>query len=185
MCTGSGYVARRSAIADIGGWPQVEAGEDFMCSALLSDKGWKVAFIRENLQFGLAPSSLNSHIKQRMRWVDSGIEVHKQFGFYVSGSKVRMTLVQRCVGILQVLREYSPLTTVMALIIMPLAFYFSIWHEIIAPLSDTQRHLLRWTFLASFMATAGNKYVLYRHVGLQKACNFLSTDIWCSPCKCF
>lgn len=71
MCTGSGYIARRSAMLDIGGWPQVEAGEDFMCSAVLSNNGWKVAFIREDLQFGLAPDSLRSHIKQRMRWVSN------------------------------------------------------------------------------------------------------------------
>jgi cellulose synthase/poly-beta-1,6-N-acetylglucosamine synthase-like glycosyltransferase len=69
MCTGSGYIVRRSALEAIGGWPQVEAGEDFMCSAVLSNAGWKVAFIQEDLQFGLAPDSLRSYIKQRTRWV--------------------------------------------------------------------------------------------------------------------
>lgn len=69
MCTGSGFVVRRSALEDIGGWPQAVAGEDVMCSTVLSSKGWKVAFIREDLQLGLAPNSLRSHIRQRMRWV--------------------------------------------------------------------------------------------------------------------
>jgi cellulose synthase/poly-beta-1,6-N-acetylglucosamine synthase-like glycosyltransferase len=69
MCTGSGYIVRRSALEQIGGWPQVEAGEDFMCYAVLSSAGWKVAFIREDLQFGLAPDSLRSYIKQQTRWV--------------------------------------------------------------------------------------------------------------------
>ncbi|KAL3417926.1 Cellulose synthase 1 [Phlyctema vagabunda] len=67
-CTGTGYVIRRSALEDIGGWPIVEAGEDFMCSTILSNNGWKVGFVRENLQFGLAPDSLRSYKKQRMRW---------------------------------------------------------------------------------------------------------------------
>lgn len=47
----------------------MDAGEDFMCSALLSNAGWKVAFIREDLQYGLAPACLRAHVKQRMRWV--------------------------------------------------------------------------------------------------------------------
>ena len=70
MCTGTGFIVRRSALADIGGWPLVDAGEDFMCSALLCNAGWKVAFVREDLQFGLAPSSLRAQVKQRMRWVN-------------------------------------------------------------------------------------------------------------------
>ena len=45
MCTGSGYVARRSAIDSIGGWPLADAGEDYMCSAMLSDQGWDIAFV--------------------------------------------------------------------------------------------------------------------------------------------
>jgi cellulose synthase/poly-beta-1,6-N-acetylglucosamine synthase-like glycosyltransferase len=69
MCTGTGYVARRKALEDIGGWPLAEAGEDYMCSVLLGDAGWGIAFVRENLQYGLCPESLRALIKQRMRWV--------------------------------------------------------------------------------------------------------------------
>ncbi|KAL8726065.1 MAG: hypothetical protein Q9166_006944 [cf. Caloplaca sp. 2 TL-2023] len=71
MCTGSGYVVRRSALEDIGGWPLAETGEDYMCSAILGNAGWKVAFIREKLQWGLAPDSLRAMVKQRMRWVNN------------------------------------------------------------------------------------------------------------------
>lgn len=45
MCTGTGYVARRSAIEDIGGWPLADSGEDYMCSAILSGRGWRVAYV--------------------------------------------------------------------------------------------------------------------------------------------
>lgn len=69
MCTGSGYVVQRKALDEIGGWPLAETGEDFMCSALLSDAGWKIAFVRENLQSGLAPENIRAVVKQRMRWV--------------------------------------------------------------------------------------------------------------------
>ena len=69
MCTGSGFVCRRSALNSIGGWPLLDAGEDVMCSALLVNAGWKSAFVREDSQVGLACESLFAHIKQRMRWV--------------------------------------------------------------------------------------------------------------------
>ena len=69
MCTGTGYVVRRKALENIGGWPLAETGEDFMCSSMLSDYGWKIASVRETLQSGLAPGSLQGLIKQRMRWV--------------------------------------------------------------------------------------------------------------------
>lgn len=69
ICTGTGYVVKRKALEDIGGWPLAETGEDFMCSSMLNDHGWKIAFVRERLQSGLAPNSLQGLIKQRMRWV--------------------------------------------------------------------------------------------------------------------
>ena len=69
MCTGSGFIARRTAIDNIGGWPLVEAGEDYMCSALLSSAGWNIVFVRDKLQYGLAPESLYAHVKQQIRWV--------------------------------------------------------------------------------------------------------------------
>ena len=69
MCTGTGYVAKRSAIAQIGGWPLAYAGEDYMCSALLTGAGREVVFVRTPLQSGLAPESLTALLKQRMRWV--------------------------------------------------------------------------------------------------------------------
>ena len=73
MCTGTGYVARRSAVEEIGGWPLAYTGEDYMCSALLTGAGWKVVFNRTHLQIGLAPDSLTAATKQRMRWVRSTV----------------------------------------------------------------------------------------------------------------
>lgn len=69
MCMGTGFVARRSALAEIGGWPLVEVGEDFMCSSFLSNAGWKIASISEGLQFGLCVDSMKAYVKQRTRWV--------------------------------------------------------------------------------------------------------------------
>lgn len=79
MCTGSGWLARREALESIGGLPQVDAGDDFMCSTALSNAGWKVAFVQEQLQAGLAPESLQAHLKQRAYWV-SVVKPAEQIG---------------------------------------------------------------------------------------------------------
>lgn len=69
MCTGSGFVVKREAIDAIGGWPLVDSGEDFIGATVFSYSGWRVAYIRENLQIGLAPNSIRAHLRQRERWV--------------------------------------------------------------------------------------------------------------------
>ncbi|MCJ1281399.1 hypothetical protein MMC26_000718 [Xylographa opegraphella] len=185
MCTGTGFVVRRSALEQIGGWPFAEAAEDFMCSTTLNNAGWKVAFVGEALQHGLAPESMHAHVKQKQRWVDGGIEVHKRFGFYLPGFSEmtsQMTWGQRAVGISMALREYAPITNVLSLILLPIA---------IAPSRSDQaslvaEHLSSWfwlraVFAASFLCHKLNDFLLYGHIGLRRLANLRSMDIWCAP----
>lgn len=69
QCSGSGYILRRSALQDIGGWPLADVGEDILCSFMLIAAGWRTKFIRDELQFGLEPGSMYTLIKQKIRWV--------------------------------------------------------------------------------------------------------------------
>lgn len=68
-CLGSGYVMRRAALEEIGGFPVESLSEDVCCSAKLLGAGWKTCFIPESLQHGSVPESYNAHVKQRTRWV--------------------------------------------------------------------------------------------------------------------
>jgi hypothetical protein len=68
-CTGSGYVARRDALDEIGNFPLGSLAEDVATSTLLLGRGWKTAYIHESLQFGTVPDTYGGHIKQRTRWV--------------------------------------------------------------------------------------------------------------------
>ena len=63
ICTGSGWVARRDAIHDIGGIPTQYTQEDIVTSALLQAKGWKVVYVWEPLQHGLVPTTFADNIK--------------------------------------------------------------------------------------------------------------------------
>lgn len=68
-CLGSGYIMRRAAVEEIGGFPTESLSEDVCCSARLLGAGWKTCFIPESLQHGSVPESYNAHVKQRTRWV--------------------------------------------------------------------------------------------------------------------
>lgn len=67
-CTGSGWVARREAIQDMGGIPTKYAQEDIATSILLRARGWEIGYVWEPLQWGLAPDTLVDHVKQWKRW---------------------------------------------------------------------------------------------------------------------
>lgn len=199
MCTGSGFVVRRQALVDIGGWPLIESGEDFMCSTKLANAGWKTAFIREYVQLGLCPGTMRSHLKQKMRWVeslcpcrwiyadlaqvDSGIEVHKRFGFYIWSTNIAMgmTLSQRVIGVFQALREYAPLTNTLALVLLPVALFPHVDNDFVA-LSTVCQPYLSIAFLVAYISHKFYDRIIFGHVGLHQLANWQSNEVWCAPC---
>lgn len=68
-CGGSGYIIRRAALDDIGGFPTGSVGEDMYCSNVLLGRGWKAIYVDEVLQHGRVPDSYKAHVKQQGRWV--------------------------------------------------------------------------------------------------------------------
>jgi len=73
-CVGSGYLVRREAILEIGGFPTYSISEDTGCSSMLVGHGWGVAYIDEPLQCGEMPDTLHGHIKQRTRWTIGNVQ---------------------------------------------------------------------------------------------------------------
>jgi cellulose synthase/poly-beta-1,6-N-acetylglucosamine synthase-like glycosyltransferase len=67
--TGSGYILRREALVQIGGFPTDCLVEDIQTSMNMMAKGWKTRYVPEALQYGLVPPSYLGHIKQWVRWV--------------------------------------------------------------------------------------------------------------------
>ncbi|KAJ5186370.1 hypothetical protein N7449_011134 [Penicillium cf. viridicatum] len=65
---GSGAVFRRDAILDAGGYPTYSFSEDWQLSLILRGLGKRTMQVQEVLQFGLVPTSLAGHLKQRNRW---------------------------------------------------------------------------------------------------------------------
>ena len=190
ICNGSGFVFRRQAVESIGGWPLVDAGEDFMCSSLLRHAGWKVIYVREDLQRGLAPGSLRAHVRQRVRWADSGIEVHKRFGFYLPCNELSrgMSIGQRVVATTMMLREYAPLAIVSVLILFPLALYPRANDNSVMISDRSEVYWLQWLFVLAWTARKINNAIVYADVGVRGVANFQSNEIWCAPytaARCF
>lgn len=183
MCTGSGFVARASALMSIGGWPLADAGEDFMCSSVLNAAGWKTIFVPEHdLQSGLCPNSLHAHISQRQRWVDSGLTVHKYFRYWTSKDRyANSTLPQRVVRILQLARDLSPLATLFSFVVLPLAVVSL--HSVDITYSSRYGSAALYSFLVSTSLGILTDRVLYDHLGFRKFNLFLALDVWCAPCE--
>ncbi len=94
-----------------------------------------------------------------------------------------MTWAQRVVAILMALREYAPITNVLALMLLPIAVYVNPLDNISTIASKSDLFWLQTIFLAAFLARKINNYIVYSHIGAQALSNVQSNDIWCAPCK--
>jgi cellulose synthase (UDP-forming) len=66
---GSGAVFRREAIDSVGGFNLLSITEDIHTSQKLHARGWRSAFVDEDLAAGLSAENLQSYLVQRRRWM--------------------------------------------------------------------------------------------------------------------
>ena len=204
-CSGSGYVVRRKAIEDIGGWPLVNVGEDIVCSYKLQGAGWKVGFIPDQLQNGLAPASYHSYLKQRMRWVsfysiypsfyqcslilsqsDGTILVARAFRFFLPGARLtsNMRPAPRLAGFLRMFAKYALVWLFALVIFLPYVVWPTATTAAFTSLAyQRERGWLRTLFLLSHISFKCNTYLVRARIGLKNDYNNRKNRIWTSPCK--
>src|SRR3546814_39704 len=68
FCCGTNMVFRRSALDDVGGFPEQSVTEDFQLSVALNERGWRAAYVAEVLAQGLGPEDMASYASQQQRW---------------------------------------------------------------------------------------------------------------------
>ena len=91
---------------------------------------------------------------------------------------------QKCIYMLQALQEYSPILVSAAMLILPAAMLaLPIFAE--STLSTHDPWYSRYLFIAAFLASKLNRYLLHGHVGLQRVAKLHARNIWCAPCKLF
>ena len=69
VCAGTSFVARRSALREIGYFATDSVSEDYFTGIRLSSRGYELVYLDEKLSAGLAAESIGAHIDQRLRWV--------------------------------------------------------------------------------------------------------------------
>lgn len=68
FCCGTNVVFRRSALEDVGGFPEDSLTEDFALSVRLHERGWRSEYVSEVLAVGLGPEDMASYVSQQLRW---------------------------------------------------------------------------------------------------------------------
>ena len=120
-CTGSGYVLRRAALEEIGGFPTGSLAEDVCCSSMLLGAGWRTAFVHEPLQYGTVPDSLTSHLKQRTRWTIGTVQTSLKLRFCLWGPLVKhMTFLQRLCGFIYTISSVFTVFYVLSILTIPI-----------------------------------------------------------------
>src|SRR5688572_3932255 len=72
---GSCGIIRRSALEQIGGFQSQTIIEDMETTIRLQQRGWKTAYHRETLAYGLAPGAAGAYHVQRMRWGQGAMQI--------------------------------------------------------------------------------------------------------------
>jgi len=68
VCAGTSFVARRSALEQVGGFNEAALSEDFVTGIALLGQGWRLRYLGEPLSAGLAAETLLDFVRQRQRW---------------------------------------------------------------------------------------------------------------------
>ncbi len=94
VCAGTSFVARRSALKEIGYFATDSVSEDYFTGIRLSAKGYELAYIDEKLSAGLAAESIGAHIDQRLRWARGTLQAFfiKSNPLTISGLGLRQRL---------------------------------------------------------------------------------------------
>ncbi|KAF5003421.1 hypothetical protein FDECE_10018 [Fusarium decemcellulare] len=179
-CTGSGYVARREALDQIGNFPLGSLAEDVATSTLMLGKGWKTAYVHEPLQFGTVPEDYGSHLKQRTRWAIGTVDTSFKLNFCLYGDKVKqMTTAQRFSGFLYAsLSLYTILLTI-SLFAIPVILVMG--KPLVAYATDEQ---LRWLVRACFASVISNRlceFALFIPAGYHTGQRGSRYQLWMSP----
>jgi len=68
FCCGTNVIFRRSALDEVGGFPEDSITEDFELSVALHERGWRSVYVSEVVARGLGPEDMASYVSQQRRW---------------------------------------------------------------------------------------------------------------------
>ena len=120
--------------------------------------------------------------------LNAGHEVHQRLAPYLSSSldTPKMRASVKAVNRIYMLRDYSPLTTLLSMLLLPLMLLPTFGgDDVWGALWSQNSPYLPWTqrlFLVSHTILAINTYITFHHVGLSQLSNIQAQDFWAAPC---
>ena len=174
-CGGSGFIVRRAALQQIGGFPEDHLLEDVMTSMLLSAAGWKTTYIFDSLQWGLAADTMASWIKQRQRWAAGLISMCR---FACSRPAQRLSALTRLRAFLWgVIDTYASAAWTLSMMILPLAVMTG--KPLLPPNHDLrfQLHLA----VLDFVLQSTSRYLLSAIYGFRMSILGNFSAFWTAP----
>ncbi|GAA5986396.1 hypothetical protein JCM10908_003736 [Rhodotorula pacifica] len=123
--TRSGFLLRRAALTEIGGFPATSWVHDGECEALLQGRGYKVRQVEEVLQWGMAKPTYTAQLNAMMVNRLGPLRTAHRLGWFVRGEKTRlMPFAARIKAIGRALLPIFSLCMIILAYVYPLMFTF-------------------------------------------------------------
>ena len=74
ICSGTNFIIRRSALLDVGCFPEESVTEDMDLGMRLFGKGYFIKYYNKPLAAGLAPETFQEYVNQRLRWCTGNLQ---------------------------------------------------------------------------------------------------------------
>ena len=74
VCAGTSFLARRTALEEVGGFVEEAISEDLVTGMLLASRGWRLRYLGEKLSAGLAAETMLDFVRQRQRWASGTLQ---------------------------------------------------------------------------------------------------------------
>ncbi len=121
VCAGTSFIARRSALQEIGYFATESVSEDYFTGIRLAANGYELVYLDEKLSAGLAAESITAHIDQRLRWAMGTLQA-----FFITSNPLTISglnLWQR-LGHLEGLMHWVTCIPRLFFLFVPLAYIF-------------------------------------------------------------
>ncbi|MBR8837044.1 MAG: glycosyltransferase [Stigonema ocellatum SAG 48.90 = DSM 106950] len=121
VCSGTSFVVRRNALAEVGGFVTDSLCEDYFTGIRISAKGYHVIYVDEKLSAGLAAEDIAAYATQRLRWARGTLQA-----FFINSNPLTipgLSLIQRLAHSAGLLHWFSNISRV-CFLLMPLAYSF-------------------------------------------------------------
>lgn len=124
FCYGTCFVAKRSCLEQVGGFPENTICEDIHTSYVLLSHGYKTRFLNETLGYGLATQDIVEFVRQRTRWCVGTLQCLFAEGGVLRAK--RISLLDRLFFLDPVLHHFGALWTFCLLICPALYWWFGL-----------------------------------------------------------